>query len=119
MNTDTLRLWGRETLQTEGMAMKALFHWLGLVIIGSVAMPVLPFFLLILGFAPKIVRAVYSIFVILTVVLLFQVNAIVYLVVSLFGAEPNYNGALYGAVKWIERKKLYAPLMKLSLRSKS
>jgi uncharacterized protein YybS (DUF2232 family) len=108
VSTGAVRLWGRETLQTEGIALKALLYWLGLSLIGSVCMPVLPF-LFMFGGATKIVRAVYSIIVIIPVIVLFQVNMIVYLIIALFNVQPNYNGALYGAVKWIERKKIYSP----------
>lgn len=44
---------------------------------------------------------------IVPVLLLFQVNAVIYFVLALSGVRVNYDGALYGAVKWIERKKLY------------
>ena len=86
--------------------LKAFFCWLGLMIMGTALMPVLPF-LLMLGGAPQIVTAVYSMFIIVPVFVLFQVNAVVYFVLALFGVKLNYNGALYGAVKWIERKKIY------------
>ena len=106
MAENGVSLWATETANAEGLVLKAFFNWLGLMIVGTAMMPILPF-LLMLGGAPKIVTAVYSFFIIVPVTILFQVNAIVYLILALFGVKLNYDGALYGAVKWIERKKIY------------
>jgi len=93
-------------MQAEGLIWKAFFHWLGLMIVGSVMMPILPF-IIMLGGTPKIVQAVYSFFIIIPVLILFQFNAVMYFLLAMFGVSLNYDGALYAAVKWIERKKLY------------
>ncbi len=106
MNREAIRTWGRETLVAEGLIWKAFFHWLGLMIVGIAMMPILPF-ILMAGGAPKIVQAVYSFFIIIPVLILFHLNAVFYFVLALFGVVLNYDGAFYGAVKWIERKKLY------------
>ncbi|MBC8869038.1 MAG: hypothetical protein H8E44_06450 [Planctomycetes bacterium] len=90
----------------EGLILRAFLNWLGLMIAGTVALPILPF-LLLFGVAPRIVQAVYSAFVIIPVLLLLQLNALLYLILAVCDVSLNYDRAFYGAVKWIEEKKLY------------
>ncbi len=100
--SQAVRTWGQETLRAEGLILKAFVLWLGTMIL----LPILAF-TIILGGAPKIVTAVYSCFVIIPILILFQFNALLYCVLAICGVSVNYNGALYLAVKWIERKQLY------------
>ena len=105
MTAEAIRTWGRETLTATGMIWKAFFRWVGLIIISATGIGFL--IILMSGDNKKIVPAFYSILLVIPVLILFHLNAIVYLLLALLGVRPNYNGALYGAVKWIERKKLY------------
>ncbi|OGN98909.1 MAG: hypothetical protein A2Y58_04585 [Chloroflexi bacterium RBG_13_51_52] len=103
MSNKTVVFWGKETLQGEGHIFKAFFIWLGTMIV----IPILPI-IHFLGGTPNLVRAVYSCFVIIPVMVLFQLNAIIFFILAICGVSLNYNWMFYGAVKWIERKQLYS-----------
>ena len=118
-----LKLWARETTVAEGFLGKALVCSLGLMLAGTALISVLPF-LIFLGFVRSpatamgvYLRVVYSVLVVVPVVVLFQVNAILYLFPALLGVQVNYAGSMYGAVNWIERKKLYREALDAFLRA--
>lgn len=105
MNRNRLHKWGQETSVCAGIIWKAVFSWIGLILVSATGIGF--FFIIMSGDTRKTIPAYYSILITLPVLVLFHVNAIIFLMLALCRVSPNYVRSLYGVVKWIENKQLY------------
>ena len=98
--------WARETGTAEAILVKAVVLWVVLLGVGSAIAPIL-FIVHIIGATPNLVRAVYSGFITVPTLVVFQLNALVYLPLALCGVDVDYNGMLYRVAHWVEDNKVY------------
>ena len=62
-----------------------------------------------MGMIPNMVQAVYSCVITFPLFVALPFYAFYALVLTLSGRTPDYAKGIYGAVSWVERKRIYDP----------
>ncbi len=106
-------LWFKETGICLGLLLKAILFSIVFLGIGGAVAPLI-FVGMILGMFPNILPSVFSMAVTLPLLLLLPFNALLNLIIVLCRKAPNYDGGIYQAVKWVEKRRLYDPFYDLS-----
>jgi Na+-driven multidrug efflux pump len=98
----------KNTAIAYGLLIKAIVICFVFLVVGG-AMAPLTFIGMMLGMFPNIITAAYSWLITIPLLCLLPLHAMYAFVLIISKKSPDYTKGIYGAVEWVERKKLYDP----------
>jgi len=98
----------KNTVIAFGLLLKAIIICIVFLIVGG-AMAPLTFIGMMLGMFPNIITAAYSWLITIPLLCLLPLHAMYAFVLIISKRSPDYTKGIYGAVEWVERKRIYDP----------